>query len=264
MNTGGVTSIRRGIRVLQALAVDNAPTGSLELADAADQSRAHVSRTLRTLQSSALVTRHPVTGGHRLSAELYTQAMEVSKGRLLKHGPAVLEALAEASGHAAFVVELRGAHSATILEAASDVRWVGRSYPAYCDDGGQALLFDASTDALAAIFARTSFVAYGPNSPRDVADFERRLQQTRARGYSVTDEEVEAGVLAVAAPVRDFSGEIACAVHIEGPRDQMIDVTERLGTLVLKAAQRLSRQLGYSPAENEALPPASEDLSNAG
>ena len=68
----------------------------------------------------------------------------------------------------------------------------------------------------------------------------------RTRGYAQALEELEEGLNAVAAPVRQADGRVIAALGVSGPAFRMhaVDVP-RLGLLTAEAAQAVSRQLGY-------------------
>jgi IclR family acetate operon transcriptional repressor len=73
-----------------------------------------------------------------------------------------------------------------------------------------------------------------------------QLAQVREAGFASTAEELEVGLNAIAAPVRNSAGEVIAAVDVSGPAHR-IDPSPR-AALVLRtreAADDLSRRLGY-------------------
>jgi DNA-binding IclR family transcriptional regulator len=62
---------------------------------------------------------------------------------------------------------------------------------------------------------------------------ERDLQQARARGYATIVDELEMGLAAVAAPIRDADGRVVGALSVAGP-------TARLGPSRLAVVGRLA------------------------
>ena len=57
----------------------------------------------------------------------------------------------------------------------------------------------------------------GPNAVATVEELHARVTEAAERGYAVADEELEPGLVAVAAPVRRFDGRIVAAVNVSGP-----------------------------------------------
>src|SRR5437899_692920 len=47
------------------------------------------------------------------------------------------------------------------------------------------------------------------------------LATVRARGYAVTDEELEPGLIAVATPIRGYDGTVVAALSVSGPTTRM-------------------------------------------
>jgi IclR family acetate operon transcriptional repressor len=71
----------------------------------------------------------------------------------------------------------------------------------------------------------------------------------RQRGYAVNDEETYPGVRYVAAPIFDTHGEVVAAISLGAPviRAAPSDLP-RMGSQIVRAAERVSASLGYGPA----------------
>jgi DNA-binding IclR family transcriptional regulator len=121
---------------------------------------------------------------------------------------------------------------------------VGRMVPAYCTSVGQALLLDHSRAELEMVFEDVRFERLGPNTARNVAQLAARIEAARERGYALADEEMEPGLLAVAAPVRDAHGRIVAAPNVSGPRFRLIDRLDEMGREVAAAGVELSKAIG--------------------
>ena len=76
-----------------------------------------------------------------------------------------------------------------------------------------------------------------PDAVRAEAD------ETCARGFATEDGEFRPGVRAIAAPVRDVSGDVVAALAVSGAERALAD-TERVARLVAAAAGELTGQLG--------------------
>jgi DNA-binding IclR family transcriptional regulator len=73
-----------------------------------------------------------------------------------------------------------------------------------------------------------------------------QLEQVRTRGWAATAEEYETGLNAVAAPVRDATGDVVAAVSVSGPAFRMpVDSFADVAPRVVAAADALSRRLGH-------------------
>jgi IclR family KDG regulon transcriptional repressor len=146
---------------------------------------------------------------------------------------------------------LQGTEVLTLLSespehAVQAAGWVGRLVPAYCSSSGQALLLDHTREQLRDLLGGVRFLRLGPNTPRSPAELTRRIEQARIRGYATVDEEFEPGLVAAAAPVRDFRGRIVGALNVSGPKFRLGERLEEAGVEVAQAAETLSARLGWT------------------
>lgn len=219
-----------------------------DVARALGRDRSQISRILAALATQRLVVRGE-DRRYSLAWGWYAAAQELTEQRTRSIGLGILEGLSEQVGEACFLGVLHGASTRTIAESVpSSSRligsWIGRSYPAFCSDAGQAVLWDADEDEIGDVFASTSFESAGPNAPRSTAEFVSRLEAARRRGYAVISEEAEPGLYAVAAPVYDFRGEVVAGLQIVGTREALEPNTVALATACRAAAEALSLALG--------------------
>lgn len=241
----------RGFDVLSALAdlARRAPFHATvgDVAARLDRERSQVSRTLASLGELGLVVRGD-DRAYRLAWGWYAAAQELTDRRLQVDGLSVLDRLSDESGEACFLGTLVGDSTVTISESIPPSSkmigsWLGRAYPAFCSDAGQATLWDASDDEIRSVLGVSTFRSAGPNAPGSVDEFLARLGAARERGFAVVDEEAEPGLCSVSAPVRDFRGEVVAAVQIVGVRESIAPRSAQLGGSCVVAALELSRAL---------------------
>ena len=68
--------------------------------------------------------------------------------------------------------------------------------------------------------------------------------QTRARGYAISDGEINPTSTNLAAPIFDFDERPAGAVVVSGPRERLTEsVHERIAALIVRTAHELSRNM---------------------
>jgi DNA-binding IclR family transcriptional regulator len=248
------TGLRRGIRVLEALASDEALPGGLgvlRIAELVGHDKSQVSRTLKTLAEYGLVDRDAETRAYRLGWGLFALAGRAGDVRLLTAAEPVVRELAQALGERVHLTVLRGVEVLTILShgtprAIEATGWAGRTVPAYCTSAGYVLLLD--TDVVAAL-AGVELARLGPNTPRTPAEVAARVAAARERGYAIADEDFEPGLVAVAAPVRDFRGRIAAGLNVSAPKFRLDPQLAETGAAVARAAALLSERLGSPRSE---------------
>ena len=63
--------------------------------------------------------------------------------------------------------------------------------------------------------------AYTQRTPRTVAEAGAALEETRARGYAICDEELEVGLTAISVPVVGSKGDVAASLSLVAPQDRL-------------------------------------------
>lgn len=250
------TSLTRAIAVLNALGSEEATAadgiGVLRIAHLVGREKSQVSRTLRTLAEAGMVIRDPETLRYRLGWRLFTLASNAADQQLVTLAPHVLRQLVAHVGERAHLTVREGQDALTIVSesparAIQAAGWVGRATPLHCTSSGRALLFDHADGEIRALLRDVAFSGDGPRAPRDPDDLIRRLHTARRRGYAAVDEEFEAGLVAVAAPVRDFRGFTVAAVNISAPKFRLGRGLAAAGREVKAAADHLSKALTQAP-----------------
>lgn len=256
------TSLGRGLQLL--LALGDATTrgrrgvGVVEVARLVGREKTQVSRALRTLAEHGFVDRDRDTLDYRLGWRLFALAARAGDQRLLAVAPPVLSELVERLGETAHISVLEGMDVLTVLSeapssAVSATEWSGRRAPAHCTSSGRALLFDHDLAALTARFGSGPLAPRGPRSPSDVGDLHQRLASARAMGCALTYEEFEAGLVAAAAPIRDFRGRIVAALNVSAPKFRFEKRLAVAGEEIKGAAGELSLRLGWVAEREPAL-----------
>jgi IclR family KDG regulon transcriptional repressor len=250
------TSIRRSLEVLLSLgseaAIENGGLGVTRIADLLGREKSQVSRTLKTLATFGLVDRDPDSLAYRLGWRIYALASLAGDRRMLDLARPILRQLVDTFEERAFLSILQGSGTLTLLSESAPTSlqasgWVGRETPAYCTSVGQVLLLDEDTAGLERVFGGVTFRPLGPGTPSSLEELARRIEASRARGYAIADEEMEPGLVAAAAPVRDPSGRIVAALNVSGPKFRLGDRLDEAGVALVAAAADLSAALAGRP-----------------
>src|SRR5215470_15573499 len=119
--------------------------------------------------------------------------------------------------------------------------WVGMSVPLHCSALGKVLLaFGAAQLPGGALERRTD------QTITSEAVLRTELAAVRARGYAVTAEELEPGLIAVATPIRGYDGAVVAALSVSGPTTRMSrDGVPAIAGYCAEEAAGLSAVLGY-------------------
>ncbi|MDO5630889.1 MAG: IclR family transcriptional regulator [Paracoccus sp. (in: a-proteobacteria)] len=90
----------------------------------------------------------------------------------------------------------------------------GKVGPAYCTGVGKAMLAYLPDDRLADAISRQSFHRHTPNTLTTPDALRADLARIRERGYALDDQEHEAGIACIAAPILSGSGRMLGALSV--------------------------------------------------
>jgi IclR family acetate operon transcriptional repressor len=127
---------------------------------------------------------------------------------------------------------------------------IGARRPVYCTAMGKALIAQMSKAELEALFAGYRFVRYTERTIGSLTALRRELTIVHQRGWAEDDQERLIGLRTVAAPIRDFSGNVVAAIsmstHAHSVTTKRFD---RLVSGVVAAAGDISTRMGARVAE---------------
>jgi DNA-binding IclR family transcriptional regulator len=246
----GLRSVNRALRALELIA-EAGELGVTELGRRLGVHKATASRLAATLARRGLIERDPVSDRYRLGFGLIRLAGTAMAGLdLVSSARPVLEELADKTHETVTLGVLSGDEVVSIDQVTGtrsivSVSWVGKRTSLHTTSTGKVLLAAMSEAELERRLAR-GLERSTPNTVTDPAELRAQLVEVRSRGWAQTLEELEEGLNAVAAPVRQAGGEVVGALSVSGPAFRMRPVDlPRLGRLTAMSAEQVSRRLGY-------------------
>jgi DNA-binding IclR family transcriptional regulator len=249
-----IQSVSRALDILEAFSVTEGELGVTELSRRLKLHKNNVFRLLATLETRGYVEQDKESGNYRLGMKTFEVASVFSHHLgLVRQAHPVLEQLAHASGEAAHLGVLDGAAVVCVdmVDTVQPVRVVshlGRRVPAHASALGKAQLAFRSAEEREDWWRRTPPAALTPRTLVEPARLESELARVAERDLAVEDEELEPGVRALAAPVRDYAKRVVGAIGIRGPafRLPVERLDAELAARVRAAARDVSKRLGFT------------------
>lgn len=247
-----VQVLDRSFAILAALAASQSPLAATDIASRLKLNKSTIHRLLAVLDRHRYVERDSETGRYRLGLKL-VELGSIAVARLDVHRLArpFIERLVQETGETAHLGILRQMEVVSLVNAEGhhSVRTpstVGRRSPVHCTSQGKVLLAFQPPSAVDDLLRSYRFTAHTPNTIRSLTRFRAELAKVRNYGFALDDEEFEAGLRCVAAPVRDHRGEVNAAISIAGPTFRVTAqrMPELIRTVVNTAAD-LSAALGF-------------------
>jgi IclR family pca regulon transcriptional regulator len=246
-----VSSLARGLEVLRAF---------------------NRTRRKMTLSEVAAETGNTRAGARRILLTLVHEGYAVADGKLFDLTPQVLElGYSVLSSKGAWDIarpfidhlsaELRESVSAAVLDKFDVVYVTGAQYhrvlsvgitvgarfPAHCTATGRVLLAAQPDEMWPGMIQNIPLTRMTDRTVTDRAGFRRVLEETRAQGWSLVDQELETGLISVAVPLCNSSGGLVGAINVGVPTVRqtaqgMLDtVLPRLLETVASISQALKR-----------------------
>jgi len=245
----GTQAVERALAVLRALE-DGPPSLSLtDLAKRTKLSPSTTHRLLRALCDQGMLRQDPATERYGLGPRLVALGERAAAALGLAGARPILEELARASGESVNLGLRDGDEVLVLVCVASSQRLrfdqeAGSRVPVHASAMGKALLaFEPHRDDTLDALPRLARLTGSTITSR--AALRAELDEVRARGWALNDEEREPGVRTVAAPVLAGDGTARAAIAVQGPAVRMADdrIAE-LAPLVRAAAAEVATQLG--------------------
>ena len=245
-----VQSVDRALSVLEILAAYG-EAGVTEVAAELGVHKSTAFRLVAVLESRGFVEQLADRGKYRLGFGIVRLA-GAAAGQLdiAQEARPICEALAAGVEETVNVAILDSDRAVNISQvrgpaALSTHNWVGQGTPLHATSSGKVLLAHAS-DAVRTDVLSRDLPRFTPATITDPEVLQQHLDGVVEQGWGATVEEYEVGLNAVAAPVRDASGDVIAALSVSGPSFRMAaDSYGRLAPRVMAAAGELSRRLGF-------------------
>jgi DNA-binding IclR family transcriptional regulator len=92
-----------------------------------------------------------------------------------------------------------------------------------------------------------TYPRYTPNTQLNPEKLRRELEETRQRGYSISDGDFDLEAIGVGAPIFDQNGRVVGGISVGGPAYRMTaDTLLEFGELIIQTGRTVSRQLGFA------------------
>src|SRR5271165_696813 len=247
---GPVQSVDRAVAILEILARDG-EAGVTEVARELAVHKSTASRLLAALDRRELVTQDTARGKFRLGVGIVRLAGAASqKLDVVQESRPVCRALAQQVGEAVNLAILSGRDALYLDQVAgpaalSPHNWAGQRIPLHATSDGKVLLAYLSEAELADCLA-PPLARFTDRTITAVAEFSELLAEVRRRGFATAVEELEAGLTAIAAPVRNAEGTVIASISASGTSFRIpAERIPALASAVRRAAAEVSRRLGW-------------------
>jgi IclR family transcriptional regulator, KDG regulon repressor len=246
-----LSSVRNALRILKSFSTFEPTKRVSELAESLGLAKSTVSRLLATLASEGFVIKDENTNAYRLGLSVLTLGGIITNDlEIHKEAAPVLYKLVNDTGETAHLAILDGLDTIYIHKEEGNhpvriLTHLGRRNPSYCTSSGKVLLAFSEPKIVDKVIA-VGLIKHMHNTITNPELLQSELETIQKQGYAVSTEELTEGTRSVAAPIRDYTGQVVSAITVVGPIQRMTDhKITRIAKKVMEAGNEASERLGY-------------------
>ncbi|MGE0630074.1 MAG: IclR family transcriptional regulator [Hyphomicrobiaceae bacterium] len=245
-----LSSVATAIQLMKCFSADEVELGVSELSRKLGVAKSTVHRLAQTLLADGLLEQNRENEKYRLGIALFgLGALVRRRMNLSSEARQDLFALRNFTGETVQLAILDDADIMFVynLESTQAIRVnsdIGVRKPAFCTANGRAILAFQPEQRVSEIVA-AGLTKRAPKTDTDPAHLAKVLAEVRQRGYATEDEESEAGMRALAAPIRGAGGGVVGSVGVAAPVQRLTkEQMARTAPQVIATAEAIAVRLG--------------------
>lgn len=249
-DVGVVQSVDRAITVLEILAREGG-SGVTEVAEELGVHKSTAFRLMATLEARGLVEQSGERGKYLIGMGLVRIAgTSTARTDLVRSARPMCKQLGAETGETINLAVLRDAAALYVDQIAGTaglqpLNWVGLSVPLHATSDGKVLLAHLDRDEVDELLPNLE--SFTPRTITRRATLRRALAEVRDRGYALAVDELEEGLTALAAPIRDAHGDVVASLSVSGSTYRMdTETRERIVEPLVRTAHEASVALGWA------------------
>lgn len=253
MSSDYVSSLAKGLEVLQAFSRERPELTLSEVAQIVGISPAAARRSLLTLRELGFIASNGrvflLTPRVLRLSEAFLSS--VSMQEVMQQ---FLQDMVDATGDSASVAVLDGTDilyiaSVSVRRSYQLTPTIGTRYPAYATSLGRAILSNSPDDLVDAVLANSDLTKLTGKTETDPMRLRELLRQAKRDGLVGVEDELAYGVISVAMPLLDRTGQAFAAVNCSTTpaRVNLVDMIETRREVLAQGRSQISAALQQHP-----------------
>ena len=248
--TGTVQSVDRAVSILEMLAHDG-ESGVTKIAERLGVHKSTAFRLIASLERRGLVEQNIERGKYRLGVGILRLAgATTARLDVVQEARPLARTLAAETGETVNIAVLSEGAALYLDQIAGTSalqphNWVGQRIPLHATANGKVLLSGFTDEQIAGEVGH-KFRAYTPTTITSLKKLLLDIDTVREQGYAIVTDELEAGLTAIAAPLRNAHGDVIASLSVSGPTFRFGEEQVRKAIhQVAEAADEVSERLGW-------------------
>ena len=248
-------SVQKALRLLAAFSIARPELSLAELAHETGLSVSTAHRLLATLEVESFIERVPGSARYRLAIKVFELGSVVlQRMELNVVGTPILARLATKTEETTYLSVLSSdtvlclARIEGVRHSRSQFLAAGRHLPLHAGAASKVLLAHLPQERVRQLLSHHTLEAFTDRTITDPDQFMMMLPEVSEQGYALSEEEITKGLVAIAAPIWDQTGQVISAISLSGAEDRFGPETRPLLVdQVKEAAYQISFRLGFVP-----------------
>ncbi|MEX2462595.1 MAG: IclR family transcriptional regulator [Paenibacillaceae bacterium] len=246
-----LSSLQNALHILRSYSLDNPSQGITEIANSLKLGKSTVHRLVATLAHEGFLVKDSETRKYRLgysvlalygivtfNLDVYNESLPIVRNLVDKVSETVHIGVLD-DQDVIYLLKVECKHLVRFLTH------VGRRNPLHCTSSGKVLLAYKEPLFIQS-YIENEMQRYTENTLTDPKVLQKELEQIKKQGYATSFEELSAGVNSVAAPIRDYTGQVIAAITVVSPKQRMDrSKTPFFTKHIVEASIEISRKLGF-------------------
>ncbi len=251
-----IQAVARALEILEVFDEINKEVSIKEISTKLDLNKSTVHSLLKTLKHYGYITQNEETNDYSLGWKLYERGnLLVNQIDIRSISSRHLEKLNELTGETVHLVTRMGKEAVYIDKISGHNTLViysriGKRVPLHSSAVGKVLTAYLPLPKLEQLMGPYEFEKRTKNTITNYNDYLLELEIVRTQGYSMDVEENESGIVCVAMPVYDYSGEVIAAISVSTPKANFSKNKKKENLKYLTdCVSTISKELGYQKWE---------------
>jgi DNA-binding IclR family transcriptional regulator len=262
--TYNITSLQRGLRLLQLFATPERGLAAAQVAKLSALPVSTVHRFLVNLEAAGYLNCSG-TGIYHLGIACFSLGQAALAHLDIRR--LSLPYLRELNQHTRETIHLTVRHGMAAvyvekLDSPEPLRIhsrIGSAVPLYCTAVGKVMLAYLPPEEQLKLLPQFEIKRLTPNTVGSLQELQTQMQKVRKRGHACDLEEHELHIRCIAAPIWDHAGAVNASLSITAPVVRMsLTRLRELAPLIQEAGLKISKHLGYQGASETNLRPSEE------
>ncbi|MTI70448.1 MAG: IclR family transcriptional regulator [Firmicutes bacterium] len=247
-----IQSIDRTVMILNYIAKHNNNVRFIDISNDLNLKKGTLHGILSTLEYNNLLSKDKDTNRYSLGIKLYEfgkiyeedfSIKKIVRPYLEKLGEKFSETIhlaIESDYEVLYIDRVKSSHSVRMASK------IGHNDPLYCSAIGKVILANMENERLKYYLENYRLYKRTENTITDKKNLKNELDKIKNDGYSIDNEELEAGLICVASPIKNQSGDLIAVISISGPTSRISkDEFENMESTIIETSKIISESIGY-------------------